>query len=266
MNEVKLRAAVGQSGNRPNYGNRDLVLQQPGRIGGANGIGVPGTIGNPRVEPERMTEQEYGLDARLFGERIAVEATYFNRRITKLLLTAPLAPSSGFTNQIINGGELQSQGVELGLTANPLRGWRGLSDVFRTTFYTVDQKVVSLPVPAFVVGSSGFGTAFGRSRIAEGVSTTAIWGNAPIGPGGTVVDTIIGDATPDFEMEFSNDLTWKSFSLGVLFDWARLETLYGSSKSYAAKMTEAVNRLAKERWLTPGDARRVIADLSAAGR
>ena len=76
-------------------------------------------------------------------------------------------------------------------------------------------------MPRFVVASSGFGTAFGRSRIAQGASTTAIWGNAPIGPGGARVDTIIGDATPDFEMQFSNDFTWKAFSVGVLVDWRK---------------------------------------------
>jgi len=220
VDEVKLRGAVGQSGNRPNYGSRDPVLQLFGREGGLNGVGVTGTIGNPNVEPERMTEQEYGADVTLFGERVALEGTYFNRTITKLLLLAPLAPSSGFASQIFNGGKLRSRGVELGLTANPLRG-PGLNDLFRATFYTVDQKVVELPVPRFAVGSSGFGTAFGRSRIAQGVSTTAIWGNAPIGPGGARVDTIIGEATPDFEMLFSNDLSWKSFSLGVLVDWRK---------------------------------------------
>jgi TonB-linked SusC/RagA family outer membrane protein len=221
VDELKLRAAVGQSGNRPQYGFRDTTLLDIGRIGGIEGIGVPGTIGNPRVEPERMTEQEYGLDATLLGQRLAVEATYFDRTITKLLLQAPLAPTSGFAQQIINGGELRSEGWELALTANPLRGWRGLNDVFRTTFYTVDQRVVSLPVPNFVVPSSGFGTAFGRSRIAAGASTTAIWGNAPVGPGGAVVDTIVGDATPDFEMQFSNELTWKALVFSVLVDWRK---------------------------------------------
>jgi len=221
VDEVKLRAAVGQSGNRPRYGDRDLVLSVLGLIGGANGVGVPLTIGNPSVEPERMTEQEYGVDARLFDERIALEATYFNRRITKLLLQAPLAPTAGFGNQIFNGGKLESKGWELGLTANPIRGSQGLNDLFRATFYTLDQKILELPVPRFVVASSGFGTAFGRSRIAQGASTTAIWGNAPIGPGGARVDTIIGDATPDFEMQFSNDFTWKAFSVGVLVDWRK---------------------------------------------
>ena len=45
------------------------------------------------------------------------------------------------------------------------------------------------------------------------------------------------------------------------FDWARLESIYGNSKSYAAKVTEAIDRLVKERWLTSGDARRFTAEL-----
>ncbi len=220
VDEVKLRASVGQSGTRPNYGNRDLILQNVGRIGGRDGLGVPGTIGNPKIEPERMLEQEYGVDTKLFGERVVVEATYFNRAVTKLLLTAPLAPTSGFGAQLINGGRLESEGWEVSLTADLLRrSATGMSDVFHAAFYTVDQTVKELPVPRFVVPSSGFGTAFGRSRIAQGVSTTAIWGNAPIGPGGAVVDTIIGEATPDFEMSFANDFTWKAFSLSALLEW-----------------------------------------------
>ena len=219
VNEIKLRGSVGQSGNRPPYGFRDQTLLNVGRIGGRDGLGVTGTIGNPKVEPERMTEQEYGLDATLFDERVAVEATYFDRAITKLLLQAPLAPSSGFAQQIINGGKLRTRGVELGVTMNVVRDAHGVNDVLRTTYYTVDQRVVSLPVPSFVVPSSGFGTGFGRSRIAQGASTTAIWGNAPVGPGGGVIDTIIGDATPDFEVQFANELSWKAVALNILVDW-----------------------------------------------
>jgi hypothetical protein len=43
------------------------------------------------------------------------------------------------------------------------------------------------------------------------------------------------------------------------FDWARLETLYGSSASYAAKVASSVDRLVKERWLTEADGRRIKA-------
>lgn len=218
---LKVRAALGRSGNRPLFGNRDQVLNNTGRIGGREAIGAFATLGNPEVEPERVRELDFGADGALFGERIGFEATYFNRKVTNLLLNAPLAPSSGLTQQVFNGGEMETDGLELALTLNPVRGWRGVDWVSRTTYYTVDQVIVDLPIPRFALGSTGFGTAFGRVRIAEGVSTTAIWGNAPIGPGGAVVDTIVGEATPDFEMGFANDFTWRDFALNVLVDWRK---------------------------------------------
>jgi TonB-dependent starch-binding outer membrane protein SusC len=35
------------------------------------------------------------------------------------------------------------------------------------------------------------------------------------------VDTIVGEATPDFEMGFANDFTWRNFALNVLVDWRK---------------------------------------------
>jgi len=34
-------------------------------------------------------------------------------------------------------------------------------------------------------------------------------------------DTIIGDASPDFEMSFSNELQWRNLSLSALLDWRK---------------------------------------------
>ena len=49
------------------------------------------------------------------------------------------------------------------------------------------------------------------------------------------------------------------------FDWARLETLYGSNKAYAAKVAQAVDQLAQQGWLTRGDAERIKRDSVAPG-
>jgi hypothetical protein len=45
------------------------------------------------------------------------------------------------------------------------------------------------------------------------------------------------------------------------FDWARLEAMYGSSRNYAAKVAESVDRLVRERWLTESDGRKVRTEL-----
>ncbi|HEX5437320.1 MAG TPA: SusC/RagA family TonB-linked outer membrane protein [Gemmatimonadaceae bacterium] len=216
VDEVKLRAGIGTSGNQPRYGDRDQTLALAGQIDGENALTASSTLGNPHIKPEKMTEKEFGMDASFLDQRVAFEGTRFDRTITDLLLTAPLAPSSGLGQEVINGGEITSKGWELALTLSPFRG--NFSWGSHTSFYHVQGEVVSLPVPAFTVPSSGFGAAYGRSRIAPGYSTTAIWGNITH-PDGTFADTVIGDATPKFTMQFSNIFTWKALSLETLFDW-----------------------------------------------
>ena len=241
---VKLRAAIGQSGNRPGYGVRDITLLNSVRIDGQEGIGANPTLGNPNVEPVRMSEVEVGADLAMLDDRLAFEATYFDRKISDLYLQAPLAQTSGLTNQIFNGGEMSSRGIELALNANPVQNWRGLGWVTRVTFFSIDQEISELPVAPFLGGGPGFGPAFGRVRIAEGASSTSVWGNAPFiqlangdtvmaprnyyltgGPEGSTFafrrDTILGDATPDFEMAFGNDFTFGNFSVTTLVDWRK---------------------------------------------
>ena len=47
----------------------------------------------------------------------------------------------------------------------------------------------------------------------------------------------------------------------VPFDWARLDTLYGSYKNYANKVSQSVDRSVKERWFTDYDARKIKTEL-----
>jgi TonB-linked SusC/RagA family outer membrane protein len=217
--EIKLRAAFGKSGNQPRYGDRDLVLSGLGLIDGRNSIGVPVTIGNPTIKPEEMVEQEYGTDMSFADSRIGFEFSYFDRTITDMLLTAPLAPTSGFGSQVINGGKMVTQGYEAALSVTPIRT-RDLNWMARAQFFTYDTEVRELPVPNFVVGSSGFGAQYGRSRIANGYKATLIWANK-YRPDSSVVDTVIGDANPDFQMQFGTDVSYKALSLNVLVDWRK---------------------------------------------
>jgi TonB-dependent starch-binding outer membrane protein SusC len=234
LDNLKLRAAVGSSGNRPNYGNKFATLSSGGIINGQNSIVANTSVGNPNIEPEVMHETELGVDATALNNRAALEVTHFNRDIKNLLLQAPLAPSSGLGSAWFNGGELQNKGWELALTLIPIQH-KDLNWTMRTSYYDIKNMVVQLPVPAFVYGSTGFGAAFGRTRIAQGASTTSIWGNTfaychDAAPATTVhrclstetgfrKDTIIGDGNPKFQMQFTHDITFRSFALSALFDW-----------------------------------------------
>jgi TonB-linked SusC/RagA family outer membrane protein len=217
VDEVKLRVAIGTSGNQPLYGQRDFLLASGGIIENGNSIVPSQRVGNFDLKPEKMTEKEYGVDASFLGRRIALEATVFDRTITDMLLQAPLPPSSGLGTTTINGGKMTSRGQELAVTFIPLQN-RLLDWTSRAQFYHISQRIVSLPIAPFSVGNTGFSTSFGRSLIKPGYSTTAIWGNL-MRANGTVVDTVIGEATPKFTMQFSNQLSHKAFALNFLLDW-----------------------------------------------
>ena len=220
--EIKLRASWGQSGNRPRWADRDILFANGGIIGGAGSLVSAGTLGNETIKPEVMTETEVGVDFSMFGQRLNMEITNYNRTITDLLLTFPLPPSSGLTQQIINGGQLSVKGWEIGATGIPYqRGdfvWTS-----RINFAKNRQMVDNIPVPAFNVPGS-FGATYGRNRIVSGQRSTWVWANAPLRPGttpGTFVtaDTIIGDSNPAHQMQFTNDFSWRSWSLSTLLDW-----------------------------------------------
>jgi alpha/beta hydrolase family protein len=49
------------------------------------------------------------------------------------------------------------------------------------------------------------------------------------------------------------------------FDADRLKTLHGGDKDYAAKMTQSVDRLVKERWLTEADGKKIKQSLTTRG-
>ena len=248
LDEVKLRASFGKSGNRPNYGVRDVLIAAGGVIGGQGSLVAATTLGNPDIRPEVMNEAEYGVDAAMFKGRVSFEASYYSRIIKDLLVTFPLPQSSGLSSQTINGGTLSTKGFEAGLNLVPI-SMRNLEWTFRTTYQRNQQMVDELLVPAFAVGGS-FGSAYGRNRIAVGVRPTMIWGNIPFScintttagvvsnntgadglpchrinasdpkvTGSVVRDSIIADANPQGQFSFLNTIRYKALSLTGLVDW-----------------------------------------------
>ncbi len=213
LGELKVRAAFGQTGNRPLFGQTFTPLRSAS-VGGLTGTGIEGIIGDPDLQPERQTEFEAGFDATAFGERAALEASVYQKTITDLLLERTPAPSTGVGREFFNGGELRNRGVELALSVTPVIA-QTARWLLRTTFYANRSKIVQLPVPAF----EQFLAIFGTTRIEEGKSATQIVGNDGLDTEGNVVVRRLGDVNPDFQMSFLNDVTVGGWNLYALWDW-----------------------------------------------
>ena len=247
FDELKLRAATGQSGNRPNFGNNQQLLASGPIVSGQTSIVQPSAVGNPSIQPETMHETEWGFDATMLHNRVALEFTNYARVITNLLLNSPLTPSSGLGTKLINGGQMSVRGNELAINLVPISR-RNFEWTFRTSYTKNVAMVDNIPVPPFNSGV-GFGVAWGHSRIVPGQRSSIIWGDVPFScvnstvngklvpktgsdglpchalpidqplAGSVVRDTMIADANLRGSTQFTNSFQIGKLQLLAMLDW-----------------------------------------------
>ncbi|HMI56270.1 MAG TPA: TonB-dependent receptor plug domain-containing protein, partial [Gemmatimonadaceae bacterium] len=226
IDELKLRLAYGRAGNHPESGKFTFLTNLIEE--GVTGFRASTVKGFPDIKPEIASEIEGGLDITAFGGRMRLSGTQFRKQIDNLVLQASIAPSTGFTSQSINGGQLVTHGTELELGITPI-----VTDQFNwvsnTTYASNKGKVTRLPVPPFIPVSGSFGSRFGNAFVQQGQLVTvlqAINGCALLNPSGTCsaanrILTFVGNSAPDFQMGFSNDLTFGPVRFSALVDWRK---------------------------------------------
>lgn len=216
--EFKIRAAYGQTGNQPQFGQKFTTLVGGQTYGGNGGTTVGTTAGAANIEPERVKEIEAGVDADLWNGRATVQATWARNVTSNLLLSRTPASSSGFAQEFLNGGSMRNISLELAVGVVPVQT-ANLNWVSRATFTRLRNRVLSLPVPGFRPPNAGFGLAFGEFFIEEGHSATQIIGTVGYDSDGNPITKVLGDANPDYRVTWANDVSYKNLSLSMLWDW-----------------------------------------------
>lgn len=86
------------------------------------------SLENKALKWEKNANFNVGLDARLFGGRFDMSIEYFNRLTSDMLLSYPMALSTGFTGYDANVGTMVNKGLEITLSAQLIDtrdfGWR----------------------------------------------------------------------------------------------------------------------------------------------
>jgi TonB-linked SusC/RagA family outer membrane protein len=219
ISQLKLRAAYGQSGNFAPFGAIYTALG-PTVYNGTTGSLILTTRGNQTLKPEKQVEFETGVDAGFFHSRLTAELTYYQKRVEDLLLNVQVPASSGFTLAWENVAAIQNKGVEIGITGVPI-STKSLKWISRINYWKNKAVVTRLDVPAFNTG--GFGASLGTYRIEKGKSPTQLVGIAGPADKGKVDPSsglaLFGDAEPDYQMSFTENVTYKNWEFSVLLHW-----------------------------------------------
>ena len=221
ISNFKLRAAYGESGNFAAFGSKSTIMNST-IVNGVAGVIVPGLLGNADVGPERQKELEFGFDAGI-GKKVAIDFTYYIKSVEDLLLNASVPTSSGFSSRVTNAAELENRGFEIGLNL----GIVNTSDFdwsARFGWWKNNAEVTRLDLPAFTTG--GFADFLGNFMVKEGFSPTTIIGVGPnptvaLNEGDAVSLQVFGNAEPDFQMSWSNVMSWKDFDFTMMWHWKK---------------------------------------------
>jgi len=142
ISTFRLRAALGKSGLQPGAFDRFTTFES---LSYATGAGVaPDNLGNQGLRPEVSTEWEVGTEIGLFNDRLALDATWWDRTVTDALVEQQFPLTGGFSNrQLTNIGELSAKGLELGLSGSLYQG-ENVGINFNANASYIKEEITSL--------------------------------------------------------------------------------------------------------------------------
>jgi TonB-linked SusC/RagA family outer membrane protein len=207
-----------------NYGLRAFTFQ-----GSSLGQISSTTIPLYGLKPTSTYSYEFGLDLCFFQNRIILDVSYYNQSTKDQILSLPITGATGYTNAMVNAGEITNKGIEVSLSSIPMQTkdfeWKATVNLAKNVnkVEELHPEVKNYELAqarwanASIYAAEGepYGVIVGRkfSRDPEG--------NVIFNNGLPTYDSelsVLGNGNFDFTLGFANQFSYKGISLGVLLD------------------------------------------------
>ena len=251
----------------------DLSWANSNQIGG-----LVSTLENKNVSWEKSGNFNIGVEASFFDSRLNINAEYYNKKTTDMLLNYPMATSTGFSGYNANVGDMRNSGFEFEIKGTPIKTndftwnvtWMGS---------TVKNKVLKLTgeTPEIVDGiysiKEGLPINTFYMAKAAGVDPATgaqlYWVYDTDDNGNMINERIssdyekaatskyyLGSRIPDLYGSIGTDFSWKGIDLSILTTYSIggkvFDGLYSASMNNLY-YNNAWNEHALRRWQKPGD-------------
>ena len=279
VNNLKLRASVGETGNNGVGLNQYQSLFGYSASYNDSGAVYPSTFGNLLFSWEKQTLFDVGVDFSILGNRVSGSIGYYNKNTNDLLQSVPLSTTTGHSSQTQNVGEVENKGVEIELSADVLKLGDFTWNVY-SNYATNDNEVLTLAKRADGTDINLDGT-YNRTRVGEPMGVWYIRGWAGVDsatgdpryykggatdPSMEIVNSyneasqmVQGDRIPTYSGGLGTRLSYKNFYVdGNLYfagghkvferwNWYSENTGLLSTRYYQG------SQKLMERWQNPGD-------------
>ncbi len=248
----KVRVAYGQTGNDADpYMINPYYAQAAAEVGfgslefplsGTNAFTYGNILGNINLQPEITTEFEVGGNIALYNGRFVVDIAYYKQNSDKQIFSLDMDPATGFTAQNMNLGKISNEGIELQVTAIPLKTANFSWEI--TANYTKNNSLVeSLPEELggvttiyALTGDASLDAVVGMplGMFKAEVPATDMDGNIIVDDSGIPIAAAefayIGDMNYDYELGLGSILSYKNISFSFDFDIRQGGLMYSRTK------------------------------------
>jgi TonB-linked SusC/RagA family outer membrane protein len=268
INSLRFRASYGITGN-DQIGNFDGL----GLYGAASPYNTqPGIsfsqLSNPELRWEKNRTANLGLDFSFFDNKIFGSVEAYDKITADLLLSQPLQLTTGFSSISRNVGQIQNRGLELTLGIQPVRSLKPGGFNWTSTFiFTFNHNRVrklydglqELPGNPSTRVNRSLGSIFTQQYAGVNAATgRPMWldtlGNVTYQP--QLRDRVyVGDTQPDFWGGWTNNFTYKGFTLDVFFQYEYGRMADDGQVNFMIENQARLNAFVdvfNNRWTTPG--------------
>ncbi|MDR1897207.1 MAG: SusC/RagA family TonB-linked outer membrane protein [Prevotellaceae bacterium] len=231
----KLRLSYGIVGNAPEAYAANMAYIAQSDPGGFLYNQIPANLGNNGLKPETTKEFEIGIENKFLENRFGFEISYYNRRISDMLVQIPLAPSSGSSDIWVNSGVMTNRGVEFSLYGTPVQT-RNFSWYIRANAGFNTNNIESLAAGVSYIqhnmyeGGMGYNRSFvGRSmgdyfsHVYKVVESGPHAGRRVVNADGNYVmlpeQRVVANAMPKAVGGIGTSLSYRDWALDVMTDF-----------------------------------------------
>ncbi|MCM1451307.1 MAG: SusC/RagA family TonB-linked outer membrane protein [Clostridium sp.] len=249
INDLKLRASVGQTGNAQIGNSEYLALYSMSTIDLGSGLSpmyYPSKLANNSLGWEKNTQWNVGLDANLWNGYLGLSADFYLSNTSNMLFDVPVSQVSGVDTSKINIGSMQNKGIELNVTSRHSYG--DFNYAFAANWSLNRNKVTALgDNNADIIKNSSYSGGYYLTRVGQPVGCYYLmvqdgifhnqeeldsyphFAETEVGDfrfvdvnGNGIIEAdedraIVGNYMPDFYYGFSLNLGYKGFDLAANF-------------------------------------------------
>lgn len=229
----KVRASWARVGKDTSpYALETALWPSQSFLGGLTGVSNYWQAGNAALKPEITESTEIGLEMRFFNNRLRFDYAFYTNNSYNQIMSPRLSNATGYILRSVNAGDVYNKGMELSIGGTPIqtKDWtwettvnlsgnrgtvknlmEGVEILYVTDVQVGNAKAASFPDGNFMAISGSEWKRDEQGRVVldkNGLPTK-----------GTNANQEIGNREPTFSGGWNNTLSYKGWSLNMLWEF-----------------------------------------------